>query len=262
MTFSADGSRFSPLLQGKEDAPFKVLVVGCSFTQGYGVANDQSYVHFLNERFPQIRFENFGTAGYNTLQSTMMAERILMRWNTQDARPILVIYGLIFDHLRRNVGKFRVPLTASMGGRYAIPLHARKRGRELDLQPYRELEFWPFEHMSVTLSLLHKLWIRYGYDINGSEAREVTNRLVERFAQTVRAHGSLPLVVVLRRDRPLQELVQAESVEIMDCSHLDRRNDPTLQAPGVVGHPSAVLHRYYADCIGDWIERQLGNLRS
>ncbi len=262
MTFSADGGRVSPLLQGKENAPFKVLVVGCSFTQGLGVADDETYVHFLNQRFPQTRFESFGTAGYNTLQSTWMAERVLTRWETQQTRPALVIYGLIFDHLRRNVGKFRVPLNDSMGVHYAIPPHVRQRGNDLDLQPYRELGPWPFENVSVILSLLHKTWIRFGYDVDGSEALEVTSRLIERFDQIVRARGSRLLVVVLVRDRPVQDLIQTKSAEVLDCSHPDWGTDPSLRTGGTKGHPTAELHQYYADCIGNWMERQLPDLRT
>ncbi len=262
MTFSADGSRVSPLLQGKENAPLKVLVVGCSFTQGYGVADDETYVHFLNQRFPQIRFESFGTAGYNTLQSTMMAERVLTQWDGR-GQPALVIYGLLSDHLRRNVsnGEFMMSLIGS-GGRYISPPHARLRGEEIDLEPYRELAPWPLEQRSVILSLLHKLWIGYAYDVDGSEAQDVTRRLVERFDQVVRAHGSRPLVAVLKRDRPMEDLVPLGLVEALDCSHPGYGTDPALRTGGTVGHPSAELHRHYADCIGDWIEQRLGELGS
>lgn len=262
MTFSADGSRASPLLQSKKEVPLRVLVVGDSFSQGHSVADDETFVHFLNERFPQIRFESFGTGGYNTLQSMMMAERVLTRWETQDVRVILVIYGFIYDHLQRNVGKWRQMLADSSGRHYISPPHARQRGRELDLQPYRELEPWPFERISVILSLLHKAWLRYGYDVTGSEALEVTNRLVERFAQTVRAHGSLPLLVALDGNRPIQDVIRAESVKVVDCTHPGWGTDLSLRTAGTTGHPTAKVHRYYADCIGDWIERQLDHLRS
>ncbi|HXV24083.1 MAG TPA: hypothetical protein VED46_07480 [Alphaproteobacteria bacterium] len=261
MSFSADGSRVSPLLHG-EKALLKVLVVGCSFTQGYGVADDETYVHFLNQRFPQIRFENFGTAGYNTLQSTMMAERLLMQWQGRE-RPALVIYGLLSDHLRRNVssGKFIMSLIDA-DGRYISPPHARLRGQEFELEPYRELAPWPFERRSVILSLIHRLWINYAYDVDGSEAEEVTRRIVERFDQTVRANGSRPLVAILKRDRPIEKLVRPGSVEALDCSHPNYGTDPALRTGGTTGHPSAALHRHYADCIGDWIEQRLGELGS
>ena len=261
MTFSADGSRFSPLLQSKEAAPVRVLVVGCSFTQGYGVADDQTYVHYLNERFPQIRFENFGTGGYNTLQSTTMAERVLAQRGPEE-RPDLVIYGLLSDHLRRNVSSanFIMSLIDSHGGHISPP-HGRISGGELELRPYRAIEPWPLERSSVILALLHNVWMQARYDVKGSEAEAVTRKLVENFDRTVRALGSRPLVVLLKTDRPVELLVRPGSVELLDCSHPDFDRDPSLRVGGV-GHPSAKLQRHYADCIGDWIGAQLEAARS
>lgn len=260
MTFLADGSRMSPLLAGKQAAPFKVFVVGCSFTQGYGVSDDETYVHFLNERFPQIRFENFGTGGYNTVQATMMAERVI---NATDpaSQPDLVIYALLSDHVRRNVssGNFMVSLTDA-AGRYISPPHARLAGEDIRLAPFRAIEPWPLERQSVLVTLLHKVWIKFGYERSGSEAEAVTRRLVERFDQTIRAHDTRPLVVVLKRDRPLSDLVRPGSVEVLDCSHPEYGRDPDLRTGGTTGHPSAKLHEYYADCIARWIDARMADL--
>jgi hypothetical protein len=262
MSFSADGSRFSPLLPAKRNAPLNVLLVGCSFTQGYGVADDETFLHFLNERFPDIRFESFGTGGYNTLQATIMAERALRRVEGQDPAPLLVIYGFIPDHMNRNVGQFRTSLTDASGRHYIFPPHARLRGSELELHAYTELDPWPLERQSVILSLLHKTWIRYGRSVTQAEARQVTTRLVEQFAQTVRARGSLPLMAVLTRDADAEAPSSADSLDVLDCAHPDWGKDPALRTGGGTGHPSSILHRHFADCIGDYIERNLPALRS
>lgn len=257
MTFLADGSRANPTADDKKAAQLRVLLVGDSFTQGYGVGDEETYFHYLNLRFPQIFFESFGTGGYNTIQATAMAERVLTRRQAEGARPILVIYGMIHDHLLRNVGKYRESLTDSLGRHYLSPPHARLDASEVEIHPYREREPWPLERRSVILSLLHKAWIRHGLGVaDEAEAASVTRELLERFAQTVRAHGSIPLVVVLDWPRDQAQMIDAESVEILDCTHPGWGNDPSLRTGGTVGHPTAVMHAHYAACIGDWIEGQ------
>lgn len=257
MTFFADGSRAAPLFDSKKTAQFRVVLVGDSFTQGYAVGDDETYFHFLNLRFPPIFFESFGTGGYNTIQATAMAERVLTRRQAEGVRPILVIYGLIHDHLLRNVGKYRESLTDSLGRHSLSPPHARRRGSELEIHPYREREPWPLERRSVILSLLRKAWIRHGPGAaDEAEAAFVTRELLERFARTVRAHGSVPLVVVLEWPRDQAQMIQADSVEVLDCTHPGWGTDPSLRTGDTIGHPTAILHEHYAACIGDWIEGQ------
>jgi hypothetical protein len=126
------------------------------------------------------------------------------------------------------------------------------------MRAYRTIESWRLQSHSVILSLLQAVWIRYAHEVSGEEAEEVTRRLVERFDRSIRARGARPLVVVLKTDRPLGALVRPGSAEVLDCSHPGYGSDPALRTGGTTGHPSAKLHRHYAGCIGDWIERQLG----
>jgi len=98
------------------------------------------------------------------------------------------------------------------------------------------------------------------HSLSGSEAEAVTRRLVERFDQTIRAHDARPLVVVLKSDRPLSDLVRPGSVEVLDCSHPVYGHDPSLRTGGATGHPSAKLHEYYADCIARWIDARMADL--
>ena len=65
----------------KLDTPSKtkqraeVLVVGCSFTQGFGVTDDETFSYLLNARYPRLMFHNFGTGGYGTYQSLLRIRR-------------------------------------------------------------------------------------------------------------------------------------------------------------------------------------------
>src|SRR5438874_827433 len=57
LTFEADGRRHDPAGHKPANLP-RILVVGCSFTQGYGVADDQTYSHFINRSLPSAELVN------------------------------------------------------------------------------------------------------------------------------------------------------------------------------------------------------------
>jgi len=75
-------------------------MVGCSFTQGMGVVDEDTFSYLLNAHYPYLMFRNFGTGGYGTYQSfTSRLRKIfvnLMRNNIP-----LVVYGFIDLHMQR-----------------------------------------------------------------------------------------------------------------------------------------------------------------
>ena len=81
-----------------DETPDRVdlLTLGCSFTWGYGVRNEDTYAQQLKQRLG-VSTANVAMAGYGSIQSLQMLRRHL------DLRPRTVVYGIIAEHLRRNV---------------------------------------------------------------------------------------------------------------------------------------------------------------
>jgi hypothetical protein len=73
-----------------------LVFVGCSFTWGHGVEQEQTFPALLQERLGASA-ANFAFSAYGTVQSVQMLERTL------DLKPRVVVYPLIADHLKRNV---------------------------------------------------------------------------------------------------------------------------------------------------------------
>ena len=73
-----------------------VVAVGCSFTWGHGVENEDTYLKRLAESL-HLTAENLALGSYGTVQSLLMLQRNL------DLRPSVVIYGFMADHFRRNL---------------------------------------------------------------------------------------------------------------------------------------------------------------
>ena len=75
-TFWTDGSRPTrpdPATTARD----VILVLGCSYTQGYGVGDADTFAWKLQQRFPRYDVRNFGTGGYGTYQSLLRFRRMV-----------------------------------------------------------------------------------------------------------------------------------------------------------------------------------------
>jgi len=97
-TIGSDGWRINPGENVDPKAP-ELAFVGCSFTFGAGVKDDETYVNILQrEAWPTWRIRNLSCSGWGTTHAYLVIEDILA------SQPMLkgVIYSYIEHHLRRN----------------------------------------------------------------------------------------------------------------------------------------------------------------
>jgi hypothetical protein len=73
-----------------------MLTIGCSFSWGHGIENPETYTSLVASR-TGLRVANLAFSSYGTVQAVQMLERSL------DLRPRVVVYGVIQDHVKRNL---------------------------------------------------------------------------------------------------------------------------------------------------------------
>ena len=73
-----------------------LMTIGCSFSWGHGVENPETYTAVIARR-AGLRVANLAFSSYGTVQAVQMLERNL------DLRPRIVVYGVIQDHVKRNL---------------------------------------------------------------------------------------------------------------------------------------------------------------
>jgi hypothetical protein len=73
-----------------------LMTIGCSFSWGHGVENPETYTAVIARR-TGLRVANLAFSSYGTVQAVQMLERNL------DLRPRIVVYGVIQDHVKRNL---------------------------------------------------------------------------------------------------------------------------------------------------------------
>ena len=88
----------------RTDAPRRVLILGDSFTFGYGVEEHEAFPFILQEALgPLFAVFNAGVPGYGTLQERVLAERLL-----PEIKPQVVVLGFtvgsdVQDNLEQRV---------------------------------------------------------------------------------------------------------------------------------------------------------------
>ncbi|MEL6255440.1 MAG: hypothetical protein AAFR87_25765, partial [Bacteroidota bacterium] len=73
----------------------EIFLLGCSYTYGMGVNDEDSFPYLLQEAFPTYRVKNFGVPGFGSVQSYLQLKAELKKGN----RPKIVILNLVEFHL-------------------------------------------------------------------------------------------------------------------------------------------------------------------
>jgi hypothetical protein len=246
-----------------------LMTVGCSFSWGHGIENEETYTEHLRRRLG-IRVANFAMGSYGTVHSLLLMRRHLA------LRPRVIVYGFFADHLWRNVSPcarsyapFCFPVAhvafAAGGVPAILPPRWDYATPELNRRFYEEIT------MTDRPSFRDVLWrarvdlfpLRESRTIPFAADAPTMHRalrwLVAQMAESAREIGATLLVVRIPRVEPgstgpappeVAEALAAGGGAVIDVTarFLRHRADPgapSLMIPD--GHPSAAGHALIAD---------------
>lgn len=253
MTFWSYGRRAS---RGKEAQPIgsdiSIMISGGSNAQSYGVTDAQSFPYQLAQRYPNVRFENFGNGGYSTAQALLLAQRAMDQF--YESPPNLIILTFADSHVARNVSdQSWVYSISDSQGRYVSPPHYRLGGDELQFEPFRTIEPWPLETSSALVTVLHNIWLQSVAFNTASEGVAVTRQIMSQFAEFADQHNSDFIVAILEDYSEISDTVFEDAgFPVLNCSGFERTS-PQDYLLGGGGHPNSKLHDHFTDCIEEWL---------
>lgn len=245
----------------------RILIVGCSYAYGLGVADEETWAWKVAQRFPQITFENFAVHAYGACQALTMAERQLSTPRHYD----WVLYVAMRDHPRRDINPLhavgdvnstqpfvfgRRAALDRHGNLYFIPCAPRWCGDDL-------LRTINFAKRTYYYSQIHRA---LHPSLASSEYEtEVFLAELKYLHQLVRAHGSRLAVLALEDQRWASKLHLPEQggdfpFVCVGDDHCNQPDSPRFHDNGKPdGHPSSLVHAFWAKNIGDWLETQLAD---
>jgi hypothetical protein len=199
----------------------EIWFLGCSYTFGVGVEDDEVYVHRLAATaWPQLQVRNFSVPAWGTTNAHLALEDRL----AQEPTPRAVVYGWIDDHRRRNY------LRKSWFARTNAALipHFDVDGGEL-----RWLGMAPNRVADV----------EDGPALDAIEAA-LSDALIRGMARLARKRGAPFVLLVLRGDAAsLAGLRDEPGLHVLDVSHVSGDYHPHD------GHPTKAWHEAIAHAI-------------
>lgn len=216
------GWRRMPLRPGAP-ASQAIWILGCSFTFGAGVEDDETYAHLLaSQAWQQVQVRSLAVSGWGTTNAYLALQRQLQR----SPAPAAVLYGWISHHSRRN------HLRKSWFGQI------QSRGA-----PWFELEGGQLQWKGLADQ---GRAIEADTPAQDQRETELSVALIRAMARTARDQGSAFVLLVLQRNEqdPVLDALQGEpGLQMLDLSQLSSAFHP------LEGHPMKTWHQAIAHAI-------------
>lgn len=231
-----------------------IAFIGCSFTQGWAISDEETFAWRVQERFPSLQVLNLGVGGYGTYQSLLALERLLA---APDPQPQAVLYGFIQQHEVRNVappGWLRHLAMYSKRGMVAVPYCTLDDDGRLVRHPPERHPQWPLREQFAALTLLQETHARLRGKARSTQARAVTQQLMLEMQRLCARHGIRFTVVFLQASphakRQYSEFLAQEGIHFFDCEY---PFSPDMKVRGE-GHPNGQMNALWASCLAAQLE--------
>lgn len=250
MTFWEGGLRATAPRRVARDR--RLLVLGCSYSQGWAVSDEQTYPWRLQSAFPWLEVLNYGTAAYGTYQSLLALERYFA---SGEPVPELLIYGFVPFHAPRNVAApswLRGLALVGDASTLRIPHATAGLPHRAARQPPISYPTSIVSEWSAAVALALDAGVEIGGRARALQAEQVTRALLREMKSSTDRRGVPLLVVLLARGTPPEtkawtRFFSRSEIAMVDCSHPDQEAS-VMRVPGY-GHPNADMNLHWFQCI-------------
>ena len=257
------GNNFCRLTCSPEQAPSwaqerqEALLLGCSYTFGMGVKDEETFGWLLNQKQQRFYFTNGGVIGYSTYQCLKRLEKFLQN----GAKPRLVIYAFINDHLMRNVSCRIFGKAAESFDFIETPYFEVQPSGQAIFHPLRNLA-WPGEKYLRTVNFTNRLYVNHLIEktrqvrFNKEASHQVYRHLVEQMAKLCQQHGAALTVVSLDTSSNWLSPTFTDAPVLYLNANCEDLYKPEYHVMNRLDfHPAPVAHRFWADKIANFIEK-------
>jgi hypothetical protein len=245
---------------GKKDST-DILLLGCSFTYGFGVNDDETFASLLQKEHPNLGFENDGVIGYGTVQSLLQLKEAVIQ---NPPKALILIFSKY--HFMRNTlsPEYRSNLKTgyhrssqnvdNLMAQSQFPYKTDCDSR-IQLASWNEMyENWPGREWLASINWFQTL--RDKFNENQALQIEVTVCLIKEMQAICKENAIDFGLVCLDGD----VRTQAIKLALSDLPWLevgfDFENNEWTNAPFDT-HPSAAGHRYIANRIEPFLSQLL-----
>lgn len=206
----------------------RLMIVGDSYSFGYGVDNDQTFAYLLAQRMPDWDVMNFAVSATGTDQHYLMYERYGERY-----RPDIVLLGFYVLDYNRNTYSFRdyaKPLFVPLADGRLELTHVPVTPPETLIAQYRSGEKriggWHYSYAVAAFKqvLIDRMKRDRGPDSLG---RRTLSGIMQKFATRVRGNGAVPVWVIF----PIRDILSKEESKYREISEFAKAEAERLGMP-------------------------------
>ncbi len=230
----------------------KIIVIGGSFSQGWGVDDEETFSFKIQKKLDNYKVKNFGQGGYGTVQSYLLLEDLLKN----NSHVKLIIYGFIDHHEYRNVarGKWLELLLKYSNIGYSSPPKVPyalidKNDKIVFHKPVSYLRL-PFRENLSLIALIEKSYMEITTKRRKKQQKKILRNLVYKMNELSKLSEAKFIFVNLHSNiEEHKKYLLKNNINFVDCN-LTLTNEFLVKGNY---HPNAKAHDYYGECISDLI---------
>ena len=261
LTIEKDGQRKTG--EFNRDDNDEILVIGGSFSQGWGVNDEDTFSSKLQKKYNNFKVYNFGQGGYGSVQSLLLLEKQIPKMKS----PKLVIYGFIEHHEYRNAARsqwLRTLAQYSKRGHVNTPYGLIGKNNNLIIKPPIGYINLPLREVSALITLFEKAYMKnvstkeFPRDSQRKKQQKlVTEKTILQMKEVSNKFDADFFLVILDWANPLTKdqyelFFKKNKIQFVNCSI------PLINEMVLLGnyHPSKKAHTYYNECLVNYIKKQ------
>jgi len=248
------GNRYTGSYNLEKD---KIIFVGGSFTQGWGVNDHDTFPYLIQKKLNNFHIYNFAQSGYGGLQSLILLAREIN--NLQSTK--LIIYGFIEHHEQRNTARsdwLKILLKYSKRGYEQIPkvpyASIDSKNELVYHKPVSYIKF-PLRDKLASVVLLENFYMKQSTRHRKKNQKKVTKKIFIELNKIAKKNNSNFLIVNLNSSnadsqKEYKNFLTSHNINYVDCNLLLKKD---LMVPNDF-HPNAQAHFLYNECISKFIK--------
>lgn len=241
-----------------------VAFIDASWTFGTGVADEDTFIYKLNERYPEAAFDNYGVGGYGPAQSLELLKRHVLQQKKYD----LVVYDLYLETLFSNLETKIMHGDCKINSEYLlIGTVSRAPFSKKGYKYKNSLEqSWPAENRLLLIDVLKRLhcikanaanssFKYYTAKINSQKNYDLVSLVLADMQRTCQDHGADFMICCLDYD----SFPYLCHNIIIDCPKLNLDFQGSNKAEyrvlnNVNFHPNSKAHDYWFRQFAKWFD--------
>jgi hypothetical protein len=221
VSFLSNGARATEERKDMNDRRRKILIVGGSFAQGWGISDEDTFAWKLQQEFPSVNVLNYGTGGYGTYQSLLLLEKVLPVSGGVD----IVLYGYTQWHEERNVATSdwlnALSRLSTRKNAYGMPYATINRYGVLCRNAPERYPSWPLREFLVTSTTAEKMYMKLKTLRRSSQQTMVTEKVLLEMDALSMKHGSAFTVLLLSCEENVKKhyttFLHDNNMGVVDC---------------------------------------------